>query len=233
MGVLDQITQMRNEGLPDEDIVQKLQEQGISPKAINDALNQAEIKKAVVGDEEDEFGNPPSPESAGVMYSQKTQELPKQGMYNPQPQEEYAAQGGYQQEYYPQEGYNSGYSQGGFDTSTIIEVSEQVFSEKIQKVQKKLDELNESKTISEAKINSMETRLKRIETMIDRLQIAILEKIGDYGKNIEGIKKEMSMMQDSFGKIINKVADTTSHAHHAQHPSHQHKTHSSKKKSKK
>ena len=47
MSVLEQITQMKNQGVPDDDIVKQLQEQGISPKAINDALNQAEIKKAV------------------------------------------------------------------------------------------------------------------------------------------------------------------------------------------
>ena len=44
---------------------------------------------------------------------------------------------------------------------------------------------------------------KRIENIIDKLQISILEKVGSYGKNLENTKKEMSMMQDSFRKVMN------------------------------
>jgi hypothetical protein len=51
-------------------------------------------------------------------------------------------------------------------------------------------------------MENISDRLKKIETIIDKLQIAILEKVGSYGKNLEGIKKEMSMMQDSFSKMI-------------------------------
>jgi len=48
-------------------------------------------------------------------------------------------------------------------------------------------------------------RLKRIETIIDRLQASILEKIGSYGSNLDSIKKEMSMMQDSFSKTMGSM----------------------------
>ena len=43
--------------------------------------------------------------------------------------------------------------------------------------------------------------MKRIESIIDKLQSSILEKVGSYGSNLDSIKKEMSMMQDSFGRI--------------------------------
>lgn len=238
MGVLDQITQMRNQGTPDEEIIQKLQEQGVSPKSINDALSQAEIKQAVGGNEnpgdEDGLESPPAPEASQIMYTPKTQEESEQDFYSPQPpqQQNYSpsSQENYPQEYYPQQGFQGGFDQGysqggaGFDTSTIIEISEQVFSEKVQKIQKKLDELNEFKTISEAKITHFDERLKRIESMIDKLQIAILEKIGEYGKNLEKTKKEISMVQDSFGKMANKISD------HAPHKTHVTKRKSSKKK---
>ena len=42
---------------------------------------------------------------------------------------------------------------------------------------------------------------------MDRLQISILEKVGSYGKNIENVQNEMQMMQDSFSKVINPLAD--------------------------
>ena len=45
MGVLEQIMQMRSQGISDEEIISRLQERGITPQAINDALSQAEIKK--------------------------------------------------------------------------------------------------------------------------------------------------------------------------------------------
>ena len=41
---------------------------------------------------------------------------------------------------------------------------------------------------------------------MDKLQLAILNKIGSYGKTLESIKKEMSMMQDSFGKALPGMA---------------------------
>ena len=44
MGVLEQITQMKNQGIPDQEIVSNLQEQGVSPREINDALSQSQIK---------------------------------------------------------------------------------------------------------------------------------------------------------------------------------------------
>jgi hypothetical protein len=42
------------------------------------------------------------------------------------------------------------------------------------------------------------------------LQIAILERIGSYGKNLESIKSEMEMMQNSFEKIVPKLHEANS-----------------------
>lgn len=185
MGILDQIMEMRNQGISDDEIVARLQERGITPQAINDALNQAEIKKAVSND----YQNAPGP---------------SQGDY--QPQEQYAPQ-----EYSPQQNYEQQYSpSGGFDSSTIIEISEKVFSEKTQKMQKQVKEIAEFKVLAEAQINSISERLKRIENMIDKLQVAILEKVGSYGRGLENVQKEMQMMQDSFGKVVSPLADKSS-----------------------
>jgi len=49
-------------------------------------------------------------------------------------------------------------------------------------------------------------RIKSIEKIIDNLQISILKKVGSYGGNLESIKNEMSMMQDSFRKMVNPIA---------------------------
>jgi hypothetical protein len=203
MGVLEQITQMKNQGIPDDEIVSSLQEQGASPKEINDALSQSQIKNAVAGEEE-MYGQPPAPE----QQYQEMPELPQadQETYAPQSQ-------GYDQpqETYAQDNYGGYPSETGMDSNTMIEIAEQVFSEKIKKIQKQTDILSEFRTLGISQIENVSERLKRMETTIDKLQIAILDKVGSYGDNLNSIKKEMSMMQDSFGKVVNQAVK----GHHA------------------
>ena len=234
MGLLDQISQMKRDGLSDEEITMKLQEQGSSPRAINDAFNQNKIKTAVSaeGKETLEDYTPKTPQVPALpqrtFYQPKTHEAeePEQESYYtpkeyaqepPQPlqnqqnyQEEYASypEGQMQEEYYPAEGYEGGYEgyeegySDAYTADTIIEIAEQVFSEKMKKFEKQIEEFNEFVNLSQTKLSNNDQRLKRMEAIIDKLQIAILEKIGSYGKSIEGIKKEMEMIEDSFSKIL-------------------------------
>lgn len=176
MGLLEQINEMRNQGFSDDQIIGSLQEAGVSPKQIDDALNQLQIKKAITGEET-------------MMSAPQAQEISNQT---------YVQQGGaVQQEYYPND---TSYSQSG--TETMIEVADQVFSEKIQKIQKQVDIQNEFKTIAEVKLQSIEERLSRMEKMFDRLQMSILDKIGSYGKGLETAQKEIEMMENSFRKVV-------------------------------
>ena len=215
MGALEQITQLRNQGIPDEDIIKNLQEGGFSPKEINDGFNQSQIKNAVSDEVPENPENiPPSPEieqqppQPNEIYSPNAQTIPEeQDVYYPQPQASSQLQ--------EQEDY---YSPGEFDTSTIIEISEQVFSEKIQKLQKKIEESAEFKILAGSKIDNLLERIKNVEKIIDNLQISILKKVGSYGGNLESIKNEMSMMQDSFKKIVNPMVK------HAEIKSHHNKT---------
>ena len=202
MGALEQITQLRNQGISDEDIIKTLQNGGFSPKEINDGFNQSQIKNAVydVNPPENPENIPLPPEigqqppQPNEIYAQNPETIPEeQDLYYPQPQQ------GQLQE---QEDY---YSPGEFDTSTIIEISEQVFSEKIQTLQKKIEEIAEFKILAESKIDNLLGRIKNVEKIIDNLQISILKKVGSYGGNLESIKNEMSMMQDSFKKIVNPI----------------------------
>jgi len=210
-----------------------LQEQGVSPKTINDALNQANIKGAVGEMEEpkagmnyaDDYTPVPQPSEnypakaepypADDFYVSHSQTSPSAYAYQQTPPQAY-------QEFYPQgQGQEQGYSEGGMgtDTDTMIEIAQQVFSEKIKKMQNQVEELNEFKTLYQTKVDGIYERLKRMESIIDRLQSAILEKIGSYGEGIETVKKELSMMQDTYGKIVGAVAERH-HEHHASQASH-------------
>lgn len=112
------------------------------------------------------------------------------------------------------------------DTDTTIEIAEQVFIEKIKNIQKKVEDLTEFKTLAEVRIENISDRLKRIEHTIDALQADILEKVGSYGRGIDSVKREMEMVQESFGKVVNDLARHGDRTHHVS--SHRAGAHSSK-----
>jgi DNA-binding transcriptional MerR regulator len=205
MGALEQISQMKSQGLQESEIISQLKEQGISPREINDALSQSQVKDAVYNPREETPQSPiPTPpnQTSEATYVPKTQEQGES--YAPQPQENYVAPP--QEEYTPpQETYqqtNYEYPQESYSTDTIIDIAEQVFSEKIKKIENQIDKLKDTQTILQTQVEHSTEKLKRIESFMDKLQIAILEKIGSYGSNLESMKKEMGMIEDSFSKII-------------------------------
>lgn len=276
MGVLEQVMELKRTGIPENEIIGKLREQGVSPNAITEAFNQAKIKSAVssgggiknemepsmMGPEgaepppkelptEGGFSDadltPITPQKYPTSSLQKevapvSRDVSNEEEYVPQPQgESYPNQ---DQQQYPQDQYQPeqyippeyspqqeyGYPTSGIsDTDTIIEITEQVFSEKIKTIQKQVEDLTEFKVLAQTKINNISDRLKRIELNIDRLQAEILEKVGSYGRGLEGIKKEMGMMQQSFGKIVKTVVDKTKHKPSIAHIPH-HKIRLTKKK---
>ncbi len=208
MGILEEVIQMKNQGKPEGEIISNLQQRGFSPRSVRDALNQAQIKNAVsnMNSEEtmqlsimaqpQEDGAAPIPQQD---YYAPTTNTNEQNIYAPQQEQFYSQQDYYQQPY--------DYAPTGNDSDTIIEISEQVFSKNIKNSAKQIEQLNEFKTLAQSKIDTISERLRRIEAVIDKLQIAILDKVGSYGQNIDEIKKEMSMMQDSFSKVINPLTD--------------------------
>jgi len=184
MGTLDQITQMKQQGMQEQDIINYLQTQGISPNEIQNVLNQSKIKDAVSAEEQMQQ----APQQM-EQYTGAAQEIPQEN---------------YQEEYYPQTNqYPPGAEYGGDNSS---EIAEQVFVSKMKPFEKQLSDLQEFKTINESKIQNIDDRLKRMEGIIDRLQIEILKEVGKYGTGLDSIKKEMGMMQDSFTKMISGKA---------------------------
>jgi hypothetical protein len=123
----------------------------------------------------------------------------------------------------PQTGYGEGspldvygydayeYQGAGISPDTITEISEQIFSEKITEIRKHMDKVMDFKTTIEAKTESMEDRLKRIEKIIDTLQSSILRKVGDYVTNISDIKKELIETQKTFSKLVPEMKKYSSH----------------------
>lgn len=111
---------------------------------------------------------------------------------------------GGQQNYYDYGNYDSyggGYG-GGTNTETIMDIADQVVEEKTKEIQKQMRDFQEFQTITQSKLQNFEERIKKMENLVDNLQVKILEKVSSYGKGIENVQKEMGMMQDSFKKMV-------------------------------
>jgi len=121
-----------------------------------------------------------------------------------------AGGGGAEGGYAGTEGYAAG-GAGGYDqyqpyqetmsSDVITEISEQVVTEKLASIVDKIEKVISFKTTAEAKISSLNERLKRIEQIIDRMQISIMQKVGEYVGDVKDIKREMIETQKSFKKL--------------------------------
>lgn len=121
-------------------------------------------------------------------------------------------QQGYQSYGYPDQG--QGYqdqSYGGQQyqsyapsTDTITEISEQVVSEKLSKLKNDIDRLLDLKSTIDTKLDFLDQRLKRLEATIDKLQLSILQKVGEYVNNVQDLKTNLDETQKSFKSLLDK-----------------------------
>jgi DNA-binding transcriptional MerR regulator len=187
MPILSDIKKMQSEGKTEGEIINSLKAQGISARDITEALSQSKIKEAVESPA-------PQPQEQGAEYNEMSPSLsaqpaPQEAQYAQQPQQ-------YQEQYPPQQ------AQAAISPDTISEISEQVVSEKLAPIRKAIESVLDMKTTVESKLDYMDERLKRIEKIIDRLQLSILQKVGDYMTNIDDIKKEVVETQKSFKSML-------------------------------
>lgn len=229
MALLNEIKRMQSEGKTEQEIISSLRQQGVSPREIVEALSQSKIKGAVVGEStpepyaapmqqaqqsEQEALLPQASQEAGypdgipaaeqpIEYIPSQQATTEQPMpYAPaQPSQPQPSQGQYQEyQQYPQA--------IGISPDTITEIAEQVVSEKLSTLRQDLKTIIDLKTTLGTKLSLLDERLKRIEGIIDRLNISIMQKVGDYMTNIDDIKKELIETQKSF-KSLNPSLDLT------------------------
>lgn len=111
------------------------------------------------------------------------------------------------QDYYnqqSQQGYQD-YSQGqqqAVSSDTISEISEQIVAEKFSTIKSELEKVIDFRNTVETKMQIMDDRLKQIEKIIDRLQLSVLQKVGEYITNVDDIKKEVIETQKSIKSLV-------------------------------
>jgi hypothetical protein len=208
MSTLERVLQLQSQGMQDTDIIRILREENISPLEINNALNQAKVKAAVSGTQEIDSNENQQ------QFSGMEQSMMDQGdMSINEPVEELTPPA---QENYPQQGtgynYDPGYQQyytpsSGLDTETISEIAEQIVIEKLEEFTQKTGDLVSFKTSIEEKLRDLNEKVKRIEISLDKIQQAVIGKIGEYGDNLNFIKKDMNNVHETMSKMMNPLID--------------------------
>lgn len=211
MGIADDIKIMQNEGRGEQEIASALQNRGYASQEIGNALAQAKIKEAVAG----AGTSPDLAVASGVTTMQPSLLSPSSTSDEPQSPElesvgaqQYAPQQGYAQPYTTspasqQQGY--GYQDqyyAGPSADAISEIAEQIVAERVEKIRQDLARAAESRRLMETKLEYIDERLKKIERVIDRLQLSILQKVGEYMTNVEDLKTEVVETQKSFKSLL-------------------------------
>lgn len=229
MAISEEIQEMQKEGRSEAEIRSALVEDGVSPQRVEEMLSQMRIKAAVM-DNPAPTNSQVTPQSsrltqemAGAQEAAYNQGDFSPSMFaaqdeqaQPQAQQQYA-QPAYdqQQQAYAdatspyggqyEDPYQNQYQYAqGMSSDTMTEISEQVFTEKISSLKREVDKISELKTVVSSKVDYLDERLKRIEKIIDRLQLSVLQKVGEYVTNVEDLKKEVIETQKSFKSLSRK-----------------------------
>lgn len=93
------------------------------------------------------------------------------------------------------------------DTETISEIAEQVATEKLNEFKAKTGDLVSFKNTIQERVEDIDDRLKRIESSIDKLQQAIIGKIGEFGESNAAIHKDLDNLHGTVSKLMNPLID--------------------------
>ncbi|MDP3026522.1 MAG: hypothetical protein Q8N63_02350 [Nanoarchaeota archaeon] len=225
MGTLEKIMQMRQMGQNDSQIIDVLRREGVSPKEIQESLSQSKIKSALSQEpmqprqnyqetQPQEMRPDYQQMQPSMMQVQETQPFEVSQQFAPameesmqqipssfQPSTMPSAQATESyQEYYPE------YAPGS-DMETVNEIADQIVEEKTAQIKKQIESFIKFREEIALDVEKMNERLLKTENTLNELQMAIIGKIGEYGRDIQNIAKEMHATQDSFSKILNPLTD--------------------------
>lgn len=234
MSVLEQISQMKKQGIPTRQIIDDLKSQGYSPKQINEAFSQSEIKSELeknptdsVQDYSQQYPNPQTqnPYPDMQLSIESTEPIPQEDQssydygYQQPDQSQEQNQELQESQQYPQSqefpsSQNQDYRnypvyspQQPFDFETITDLTTQIIEEKTKELKKEISLFSKFRKQVSEEIKELENKITRIENNLNELQISIIRKIGNYGENINNISQELKATQESFSKILNPLTD--------------------------
>ncbi len=224
MGIIEEIARMQKEGLSDENIYSAFKSRGVSSEEISEAISGAHIKSEVSSFDKQQNQNmaeqsqqrkEPETMQPSILNQESSIINPTTPADQPQQSAAYdtyaqSQQQSYDPQYSPQQ-YDSSQQQysapqysPSLSSDTISEISEQTAEEKIAPLRNAIEKSIDLKNTLSTRLDYLDERLKRIERILDRLQLSILQKVGDYVTNVEDMKKELSETQKSFKSLASK-----------------------------
>jgi len=179
----DQVIAMRQQGYPDEQIIQMLQSQGYKSSEIYDALSQGDIASgAPVGPS---FSEPspsgPMPPPGPYAYEQQ-QEQPMQ--QEPAQQTE--------------------------DREKVEQIAEAIIDEKWKEIAKDMGRMMELNRKTELRLVKIEADIKNLKENFDSLHKGVLGKITEYDQNLVNVGTEIKAMEKVFQKILPTFTENVS-----------------------
>ncbi|MBN2368124.1 hypothetical protein JXC34_03820 [Candidatus Woesearchaeota archaeon] len=184
---INDILQMRQQGLSNNQIIQNLQRHGYSNTQIFDAMNQADTKMAVEGGPNfQQFSSPnqDSPELFTQPPLNNDSGMTGHSMQSDQP--------------HPSSGGESFQT----DQVKIEELVEAIIEEKWVELAKDVNRIVEWKNKIENKITEIEINLNNLKDSFSDLNKAVLSKINDYDKHILEVGSDVKAMEKVFSKVL-------------------------------
>jgi hypothetical protein len=182
MSLVDTVIGMQQQGYPDDDIVAQLQNQGVPPEQIQEAMTQAAMPTAgpIPGQGMPPGGPMPGPEGmppGGPPLGMPPGPMPP-GPGGPVPGRE-----------------------------QIEEVAESIVQEKWSDLLKDLTKITEWKTKTETDIGKIQSDIENLKQTFDNLHKGVLGKIGEYDKNLTMVGTEIKAMEKVFQKVLPTFTD--------------------------
>jgi hypothetical protein len=190
---VDQAASLLGQGLNNQEVTRRLEEKGYNLQQISDAINQANIKKGVVGK---------MPESQ-MQESSMGQEIPLPQDQQAQAQQAAAPQqaAAYQQQAaaYAQQSYYPGQQGGMGDVQAIVE---QIVEEKWREMVKGIGDMGVFKARVSEDMESVKQELLRTQKRLEDLQVAVMGKVKDYHSGVAKLGTDMQALEQVFAKIL-------------------------------
>jgi hypothetical protein len=197
---INEIMQMRKQGLSNNQVIQNLQREGYTNTQIFDAMNQADTKMAVegvtpagniMGNEQMQAGQQ-SMEQGGALFTEPPQNAISQ------PQE---SQGLNLNE--PTQSFNS-------EQVKVEELVEAIIEEKWEELLRDVNKIVSWKNKVESRISEIEVKVDHLKENFSDLQKAVIGKVNDYDQHILEVGSEIKAMEKVFSKVLPMFTENVS-----------------------
>ncbi|MCX6709906.1 MAG: hypothetical protein NTV63_03050 [Candidatus Woesearchaeota archaeon] len=206
---VEQVINLRNQGLSNSQIVEMLQRDGYKTHQIFDAMNQADMSSSIqnrISPEQISVKNPipdfnPDASSMQPQFRAYKPSFSGQNVPNPpeMPKEE---------EHYSAEDSGAGERRGRIrnlnesEVEKIEEISEAIIEEKWNEFIVNVNKIIAWKERTEARVVALEKRFDDLRGSFDELQRGLMGKVGEYDRHITEVGSEIKAMEKVFQKVL-------------------------------